>query len=298
MIRPRTILVAVDFSESSNRALEAALGLAERFSAKVHLIHALEVPLPIFEPYAVSVPAAFLAEARKAAQQKLDAALEKVREKGVAGTATLGEVPAASAVASRADEIGADLVVVGTRGHTGLKHILLGSVAERTVHDAHCSVLTVKADGEPSFPPKAIAVGVDFSDPAAAALAAARELATEFGAKLHLVHALDLRIPFVTPYEVSVPDAFIESARESAKEKLDALCQEARKGGVAAEGHLVSAAPASALSEAAKQIGVDLLVTGSRGLTGLKHVVLGSVAERTLRYAPCSVLTVKPSAEA
>jgi nucleotide-binding universal stress UspA family protein len=244
------------------------------------------------------VPAAFVAEARKAAQAKLDAALEKAREKGVAGTATLGEVPAAPAVASRAEEIEADLVAIGTRGHTGIKHILLGSVAERTVHDAPCSVLTVKGEGDAAFPPKAIAVGVDFSDPGAAALEAARELATEFGAKLHLIHALDLRIPFVTPYEVSVPDAFIESAREAAQEKLDALCQEVRQKGVEVESHLASAAPASALSEAARQIGVDLIVTGSRGLTGLKHVVLGSVAERTLRHAPCSVLTVKPPSEA
>lgn len=294
MERPRKILVAVDFSATSDRALEAALEIGATFGAEVHLIHALEVPLPIFEPYAVSVPAAFVAEARKAAQEKLGAALQKVKARGLAGTASLGEVPAAPSVAERAAELGADLVVVGTRGHTGLKHVLLGSVAERTVHDAPCSVLTVKGDGEPVFPPTNVAVGVDFSEPADRALTIARELASEFGAKLHLVHALDLRIPFVTPYEVSVPDAFIESAREAALQKLEALVAEARAAGIEAVSHLASAAPSSALSEAAEQIGADLLVTGSRGLTGLKHVVLGSVAERTLRHAPCSVLTVKP----
>lgn len=293
MERPRKILVGTDFSESSDRALESAIEIGKRFSAEVHLVHALEVPLPIFEPYAVSVPAAFVAEARKAAQRKLDAALARVREAGIEGTAFLGEVPAASAVADRARELGVDLVVVGTRGLTGLKHVLLGSVAERTVHDAPCSVLTVKADQEPHFPPRSVAVGVDFSTPASRALAVAMEMAREYGVKLHLVHALDLRIPFVTPYEVSVPDAFIESAREAALEKLRGLVEEARAQGVDAESHLASAPPASALSEAAEQLGVELVVTGSRGLSGLKHVVLGSVAERTLRHAPCSVLTVK-----
>jgi nucleotide-binding universal stress UspA family protein len=62
---------------------------------------------------------------------------------------------------------------------------------------------------------------------------------------------------------------------------------------VTAESHLAGAPPAHALCETAEQIGVDWIVTGSRGLTGLKHVVLGSVAARTLRHATCSVLTVK-----
>jgi nucleotide-binding universal stress UspA family protein len=92
---------------------------------------------------------------------------------------------------------------------------------------------------------------------------------------------------------VSVPDAFIESAREAALERLRELTEQAKQGGVDVRSHLASAPPSSALAETAEQLGVDLLVTGSRGLTGLKHVVLGSVAERTLRHAPCSVLTVK-----
>ncbi len=293
MERPQRLLAGVDFSESSDRALDAAIEIAKRFSAELHVVHALELPLPIFEPYAVSMPPGFIAEARKSAKDKLDRAAGKVASAGLQGTAHLGEVPAASCVADRARDLGADLVVVGTRGNTGLKHLILGSVAERTVREAPCSVLTVKTDGPPHFPPRALAVGVDFSAPGERALGAAIELAAEFGAKLHLVHALDLRIPFVTPYEVSVPDAFLDSARDAARKKLDEGPQAARQRGVQAEAHLASAAPANALDDAAEQLGVDVIVTGSRGLTGLKHVVLGSVAERTLRHAPCSVLTVK-----
>lgn len=288
---PSTILVATDFSETARRAFDAALELAEREGAGLHLIHALEVPLPIFEPYAVAVPAEFIGEARKAAQERLDALLEEVKAKGLQGSAHLGEVPAGPAVAERARAVEADLVVVGTRGHTGLRHVLLGSVAERTVKDAPCSVLTVKEGGNP-VTPRVIVVGVDFSDGSGEALEEAAALAARTQAKLHLVHALDLRIPLVTPYEVTVPDAWFDSALEGARRRLEKLALELPQG-VEATHEVRSEPPHEAVCGAAEAHGADLIVTGSRGLTGLKHVVLGSVAERTLRHAPCSVLTVR-----
>lgn len=291
MSMPRTILVATDFSRHARLAFEAGVGLAERAGASLHLVHALEVPLPIFEPYAVAVPAEFIGQARKAAQEHLDGLVEEARAKGLSADAHLGEVPAAPAVAARAREVGADLVVVGTRGHTGLKHVLLGSVAERTVKEAPCSVLTVKEGGDP-VAPKQIVAAVDFSEASRTAVAQAAELASGAGASLHLVHALDLRIPLVTPYEVTVPDAWFDSALEGARKKLERMAGEL-PGGVQATHEVRSEPPHDAICGAAEARKADLIVTGSRGLTGLKHVLLGSVAERTLRHAPCSVWTVR-----
>ena len=288
---PSTILVATDFSEHGRRAFDAAVALAERSGASLHLLHALEVPLPIFEPYAVAVPAEFIGQARKAAQDRLDALLEEARQRGLSGSAHLGEVPAGPAVAARARELEADLVVVGTRGHTGLRHVLLGSVAERTVKESPCSVLTVKEGGD-AVAPKTIVVAVDFSEDGSLALSEAGDLASQTGAKVHLVHALDLRIPLVTPYEVTVPDAWFDSALENAGRKLEKLAQGLPQG-VEVSHEVRSEPPHEAICGAAEARSADLIVTGSRGLTGLKHVVLGSVAERTLRHAPCSVLTVR-----
>jgi nucleotide-binding universal stress UspA family protein len=76
---------------------------------------------------------------------KLAVLIEKVASDGVTATSQLSEFPAASAVLDLAERLGADLIVMGTRGRTGLKHVLLGSVAERTLRHAPCSVLTVKA---------------------------------------------------------------------------------------------------------------------------------------------------------
>lgn len=142
----RTILVATDFSEHSDQAIDAAVLMAKTFGAKLHLIHAFDVPIPLVSPYEVALPDGFIEEAREAARARLREAEEKVRAAGVEVKAHLGEVPAAPAITATAEQIGADLIVMGTRGNTGLKHVLLGSVAERTLRSAPCAVLTVKSN--------------------------------------------------------------------------------------------------------------------------------------------------------
>jgi nucleotide-binding universal stress UspA family protein len=287
---PRKILVGSDFSPGAERALDVALAIAKPTNAEVHVVHALEIPLPMFEPYAVALPPELIGAARKTAQDKLAAAHAKVRARGLAGSIHLGEAPASMCVSERAKEVGADLVVIGTHGHTGFKRFLLGSVAERTVKESPVSVLTVKGEGHAEAP-RTIVVGVDFSKHSEQAVALAADWARAFGAKLHLVHGLELRMPFVTPYEVSVPEALIDAAYAEGRKRLDALA--AGLAGVDVRTELATAPAHAALDGVAERARADLIVTGSRGLGGIKHAVLGSVAERTLRHAPCSVLTVK-----
>ena len=85
MKSPRKILVATDFSAGAERALDTALALAAPAKAEVHVVHALEIPLPMFEPYAVALPPELIGAARKTAQEKLAAAGEKVRARGLSG---------------------------------------------------------------------------------------------------------------------------------------------------------------------------------------------------------------------
>ena len=286
---PKRILVATDFSEQAGRALDAAVALATRTKAEVHLIHALEVALPLFEPYAVVLPADWIGEARRLAETKLQKAHAVVRAKGLTGSVHLGDVPAAHSIAERAKSLGADLVVVGTHGHTGLKHVLLGSVAERTVEYAPCAVWTVK--GSAPVSPRTIVVGTDFSEDGGEAVRLAADWAKGFGARLHVVHALQIPIPLIAPYEVAIPEGVIEGARREAQRQLEEAAK--RVSGVQVTTELANTPAHAALVDAAGRLPAELIVTGSRGLTGLKHALLGSVAERTLRYAPCSVLTVR-----
>ena len=138
-----------------------------------------------------------------------------------------------------------------------------------------------------------IAVAVDFSDHADAAVDTAIELAKGLGAEIHVIHAFDLRVPMITPYEVAIPEPYIEQSREAAAAKLAEVVDTVRKAGVKVGSQLVGSPPPAAIVEAAERVGADLIVMGTRGNTGLKHLLLGSVAEQTLRLAHCAVMTVK-----
>ena len=284
------ILFATDFAKSAEQAQAAALSMATAFDARIHFFHALEFPLPVFEPYTVVAPRLFLSESRKGAREKLDAALASAKERGLAGTALLGEVPAPAAIAARAEEVGADLIVVGSEGHTGLQHLLLGSVAERTVEHAPCSVLAARDPLDGSGP---VVVGTDFSRPAGEAVREACEIADRLGADLHIVHAATIVTPIVVPFEAAFSCDFHDHIQRNAEAQVAEVAKSCRIAG-AATTEVSTAPPQVALNQAAERLGARLIVVGSRGLTGVKHLLLGSVAERTVRHATRSVWTVRP----
>ena len=140
---------------------------------------------------------------------------------------------------------------------------------------------------------QSILVPMDFSSHASAALKLAVRMARDSGATVHVLHAYALPLALNSPYPVKIPETVLEALREEAARKLEESLATVRDSGVKLESHLVHASPAAGICEAAEELGADLIVMGTRGLTGLAHVLLGSVAERTLRVAPCPVLTVK-----
>jgi nucleotide-binding universal stress UspA family protein len=139
------ILVPVDFSEHANRALDMAIELAKKFAGRIHLIHAYPIHPMLLGPYDIQVPVDFERQFRQAADQQMAACAERVRKAGLAVETTCTPDAPSEAIVRCAEKIGADLIVMGTRGLTGLKHVVLGSVAERTLRLAPCPVLTVKA---------------------------------------------------------------------------------------------------------------------------------------------------------
>jgi len=141
-----------------------------------------------------------------------------------------------------------------------------------------------------------ILVPTDFSPDGRAALVKAKEFARAFGSRIVILHAYRVDLPMSTP-ELGggflLPDQFYEDLRASATRQVEALAAATVKDGIKAEGLAVEDRPATAIVDAAKRLPADLIVMGTRGLTGLAHVVLGSVADRVLREASCPVLTVK-----
>jgi nucleotide-binding universal stress UspA family protein len=144
MKQVNSVLVATDFSEAAQHAVDGAIAVAKTFEAKLHVVHAFQTPVPIVSPYEVVVPEGFLEQARDSAGNELQKVVEKINSEGLEAESHLTEAPAAPSIVRLAEELEVDLIVIGTRGNTGLKHIVLGSVAERTIRLAPCSVLTVK----------------------------------------------------------------------------------------------------------------------------------------------------------
>ena len=137
MLRIRTILQPTDFSENSRNALQVACSLARDYGARLVVLHVAAIPA--IEGYQAVDPAAIRNEA-ETLLNALEVPGDNVRAER---QCVLGEtVPELLRVAQ---EINADVIVVGTHGRTGLKHLLMGSVAEQVLRHAPCLVLTVNS---------------------------------------------------------------------------------------------------------------------------------------------------------
>ncbi|MEZ4280970.1 MAG: universal stress protein [Myxococcota bacterium] len=140
-----------------------------------------------------------------------------------------------------------------------------------------------------------ILVATDFSPSAARAVATATDYAKHFQAQLIILHAYRVDIPVASPLTGGgyvLPDGFFEQLAKEARLRVEKVANEAKAAGVSAIGLATDGHPATAIVEEAKARKADLIVMGTRGLTGLKHLALGSVADRVVRTAPCPVLTV------
>jgi nucleotide-binding universal stress UspA family protein len=144
MTRFETILVPVDFSDHSKEALDTAIQIAHQFGSTVHLLHCYHIQTAGISPYGIVLPEGYYADIRDAAAKRLSDWHELVSNEGIQTESILSADSPSVAISLTAEEIGADLIVMGTRGLAGLKHAMLGSVAERVVRLAPCPVLTVK----------------------------------------------------------------------------------------------------------------------------------------------------------
>jgi nucleotide-binding universal stress UspA family protein len=145
-IEIRTILVPIDFSDSARVVIEWAAHLADRQQSKLVLFHAYHLPVEFQQLEGAYLPPDFWANVKTETSESLARYEGELRESGCSVESVVREGYAATAIVDEATECGADLIVIGTHGLSGFKHMLLGSVAERVVQKAPCPVLTVKAD--------------------------------------------------------------------------------------------------------------------------------------------------------
>lgn len=138
------ILVPIDFSPHAESVLEWAGHLAEEHGSRVVLLHAYHLPVELQQLEGTYLPPEFWPGVRAEAEQQLARSAERLRARGLEVEAVVREGYPASVIEEEAERQSADLIVIGTRGLSGLKHLLLGSIAERVVQRAPCPVLAVK----------------------------------------------------------------------------------------------------------------------------------------------------------
>jgi nucleotide-binding universal stress UspA family protein len=142
----RRILVPTDFTETSERAIDWALGIAARFGAMITVMHAYELPIVGFPDGAIVATPEIASRIADASRGALDATVERLKSRGVTVESVLREGVAWEEVNAVADSIDADLIVIGTHGRRGLARALLGSVAENVIRTAHRPVVTIRGE--------------------------------------------------------------------------------------------------------------------------------------------------------
>lgn len=291
----RKILLATDFSDCAALAQDYALLLASAWKADLAILHVLEFQ-PGMDPE-LPVNHAYLERLRKDAEAQLSQLRAQLAHRGLSGESRHVTGIPSLRIAQEAAEAGANLIVLGTHGRTGLAHVLLGSTAERVVAAAPCPVLTVRmprgrgpaAAAPPSV--RRLLVPVDFSDHSLEALEYAALVAAQFHAALTLVHVMEpvaYGLDFTLPFGGNGP-----AARAHVEARLAALAAPLAAQGLDVD-HLVrGGTPADSILDWTSHQPYDLIVMGTHGRRGLSHLAGGSVAEAVLRRAPCPVLTVK-----
>jgi nucleotide-binding universal stress UspA family protein len=289
-----TIVAGVDLSVPSVQALDRAAALAKHNGATLIMVNAQADDAPVQNvDNEMLKQLGAVSEAVRAEEVRRMAALhDAFVEQGITVEMVARSGPPGEVVSEVAREREAQLIVIGTHGHTGIHRFLLGSVANAVLRHAPCDVLVCRGAAGPS-PFLRPLVATDFSPAADRALRNAAAL-TAPGAQIEVIHAWQLpagswgatllgqaRFPWST-----VRDAVLAGAKSQA-DKL--------RAGYADLGHplhveLVQGPPASVITHAAERGGHDLIAIGTHGHRGFRRLLLGSVAESTIRHAPCSVL--------
>jgi nucleotide-binding universal stress UspA family protein len=299
MLTIKRILYPTDFSECAGHALPHTLHLAETYGAEIHLLHALVMHEA--DPVTLSHRLPDVEDLYKVLEEHAETQMRSaVEEHGGAGfsvkSVQVRAISAANAILDYAAENEVDLVVMGTHGRRGLRRLLLGSVTEEVVRLAPCPVLTVPERGDGASPGhvERIVVPVDFSEHAELALSYAMHLAEAYGAQLDVLHVVD-EVVYPDFYPPIVPSggSITEELRDQALQKMKGLLSAFEGAEAKAAVHVRAGRAAPEIADFAEDQAADLLVIASHGLTGISHVLLGSVTEMLIRRAPCPVLTVK-----
>ncbi len=293
------ILVTTDFSPFSNRAVSVGIALAKAFDAQLYLCHVIDLTA------SGMYGEAFLAfeEQQQVITRRATQEMQALMTDQSVGWEPLitGGHPA-DEILRYTKDYGIDLVVSATHGRSGLKRFIIGSVTGRLMRTLPCPLLIVQSREEsgkalpsPTFHPKRILVGCDFSPDSDYAFQYSVSLGQEFQSELHMVHVME---PSVYKDLLTPASPLLEELRDSLqttlKEKLEAMVPEEAFTWCTLKPSLLTGEPQDELITYAKEHAIDLIVLGTRGHNLMETLFIGSTTVRVASRAPCPVLSVSP----
>lgn len=278
----KTILVPYDFSEQAENAYEFAQGLAKKTRAHLKLIHILEIPtmtsigtMGTVDP-AYGIDKIYVIELIEKRKQQL-AAIEaehndadfKLSTKLVFGNPYAG-------ITQEVSEFDANLIVMGSKGSSGLEELLIGSNTEKVVRNASCPVITIK-DKRNVEDIKNIVFASDFTKSSTKIINKLKKLSTALNAKLCLV-------------KINTPSMF-ENSRDSLRSMQEFIEEH---GLLNTKTDIYnSASEEEGIIQYAEDINADMIAMATHGRTGFLHLLSGSIAEDVVNHAKRPVWTMK-----
>lgn len=299
------ILCPVDLSDASAHAVDQAVLLARWYRARITALYVDVTADANIDPLAYPMVPAFMRE--PAELQRLQDRVATFCQAAATAHVTLDpRVVSGHAVAAILDQaraLPADLIVMGTHGLSGFRHLVLGSVTEKVLRRATCPVLTVPpaVHATSRLPFKHLLCAVDFSEPSLEAARFAGSLASEAGARLVLMHVVEWpwheppapRMEELPPAQAAALAEYRRYLEVTATARLESVAASDVPHGTAAVTRVAHGKPYEQLLEAARMDGADLIVLGVHGRNALDRGFFGSTANQLVRAATCPVLTVR-----
>jgi nucleotide-binding universal stress UspA family protein len=294
------IVVATDYSDCSHAAVQQAYYLARAAGAELHAVHVIDAPGEnrLIDAYESAIDGeAFQAALLSTSRQLMRESLEElgIRAAEIEPVHLTGNRKA-DVLIEYAQAVSSNLIVVGTHGRRGLRRFLLGSVAQSIVAASQLPVLIARehAGGRSGKPVRRIMVPVDLSERSLRGLEAAQTLASLYHAQLEIIHVLERYVFPVSLSEVKTVRDLVPDIEARTRKMIRAQVENLGGPFIPHSIHVREGEPATTIVELADELACDLLVVTRRGLSASARYVVGSVTEKILQAASCSVF-VEPA---
>jgi nucleotide-binding universal stress UspA family protein len=288
-VRKEKLMLCTDGSRFSEGAVREAIKLAKNCSSGLSVMSVIETN-PEFETIAPQV----VEKAEKSAREQLDSVRSQAKREGVDCDIIIrqGE-DSYEYIIDEAAKRKITMIIMGRRGRTGLKRLMMGSVTARVIGHAKCNVLVVPSAAQVNF--KTILLATDGSRYSEAAASEAIGIARRNGSTLIVLSVVpsESMSPMDIVHSQMHRELIQEAELREAEKNVAAVLEAARKESVSVSGLVLGGKPAETIVQTVAKNNADIIVLGSHGATGIERFLMGSVTERVIVLSSCAVLVVK-----